>query len=171
VILYAESSAVLAWLLGEDEAEAVRGALAAAEAVLTSELTLIESDRCLHRARAVEGLAEAESSALRQQLERTAAHWTLLTVGPEVVERARGAFPVEPVRTLDALHLATALTVRDALSGLTVLSLDGRVRSNAMNLGFHVLPGQAEDAAGRDAAQTPEGRREPSADREDDPAD
>jgi predicted nucleic acid-binding protein len=140
VIVYAESSAVLAWILGEEEGETVRRTLGAAEAVLTSELTLIEGDRCLHRARAAEGLTEAQSTALRRQLAQAAAHWTLLTVGPEVVERAREPFPVEPVRTLDALHLATAITVRNALGGLTVLSLDRRVRANAAELGFGTLP-------------------------------
>lgn len=49
MILYAESSAVLAWLLGEEMGEPVRQLLAAAEGVVTSELTLLECDRVLHR--------------------------------------------------------------------------------------------------------------------------
>ncbi|MGH9380763.1 MAG: type II toxin-antitoxin system VapC family toxin [Thermoanaerobaculia bacterium] len=152
MIVYAESSAVLSWLLGEAEGEAVRQVLATAEAVVTSELTLIEGERCLIRARIVDGLSEAASTERRDRLERTAAHWTLLTIGPEVVERARAAFPVEPIRTLDALHLATAITAGPAVSDLVVLSLDGRIRTNATKLGFSVLPTPAKDPDVHDPA-------------------
>lgn len=40
--LYAESSAVLAWLLGDEGGSEARERLSAAEMVLTSDLTLIE---------------------------------------------------------------------------------------------------------------------------------
>ncbi|OGP87951.1 MAG: hypothetical protein A2156_01605 [Deltaproteobacteria bacterium RBG_16_48_10] len=49
-------------------------------------------------------------------------------------------FPREPIRTMDALHLASALLLRSAISGLTMLSLDERIRTNALELGFAVLP-------------------------------
>jgi hypothetical protein len=44
-------------------------------------------------------------------------------LGRDIVERARRAFPVEPVRTLDALHLATALVLLEAVADLEMLSL------------------------------------------------
>jgi uncharacterized protein with PIN domain len=49
---------VLAWLFAEPTGEEVRNALGAAERVLTSELTLIECDRVLHRAEALGELSE-----------------------------------------------------------------------------------------------------------------
>ena len=58
----------------------------------------------------------------------------------EVLSRAQRAFPAEPVRTVDALHLASALLVRSATSDLTVLALDGRVRRNGRALGFALSP-------------------------------
>jgi hypothetical protein len=61
-------------------------------------------------------------------------------VSEDVVERARRPFPTEPVRTLDALHLASALVARAAVSELAVLSLDQRVRENAERLGFETVP-------------------------------
>jgi len=57
-----------------------------------------------------------------------------------VLSRARQAFPVEPVRTLDALHLASVLAWDQAIDRLTVVSCDDRVRSNALALGFDVVP-------------------------------
>lgn len=49
-------------------------------------------------------------------------------------------FPAEPVRTLDALHLASALFLNEFVPSLAVLSADDRIRNNAAQLGFAVLP-------------------------------
>lgn len=138
--LYVESSAVLAWLLDESTAPAVRQALSNADIIVASDLTLIESDRVLIRAIAVGELTEAEAADRRARLSTAASHWHVLRIAPEVVERARQPFPGEPIRTLDALHLASALVARAAISGLSLLSLDDRVRSAARKLGIGVLP-------------------------------
>jgi hypothetical protein len=47
---------------------------------------------------------------------------------------------VEPVRTLDAIHLATAAAFRAELDAVVVCSLDQRVRLNARALGLEVSP-------------------------------
>ena len=47
--IYAESSAVLAWLLGERSGPRVRKILRLADLVMASDLVLIESDRLLIR--------------------------------------------------------------------------------------------------------------------------
>ena len=46
--IYAESSAVLAWLLGESAGHRVREVLRRAELVAASDLTLLECDRVLN---------------------------------------------------------------------------------------------------------------------------
>lgn len=138
--LYAESSAVLAWLLDEESGVAVREALAAEQMVVASDLTLIECDRVLHRAATLGELSEADAADRRAHLATVAAHWTLLRIGPEIVERARQPFPGEPIRTLDAIHLASLLVARSALAGLVLLSLDGRVRGAAARLGIQLRP-------------------------------
>ncbi len=144
IAVYAESSAVLAWLLGDDGADASRVALASASAIVTSELTLVECSRALIRAQRTEGMAEAVAAERRGRLLRAAAHWTVLAIGTAVIERASAPFPVEPLRSLDALHLASALLARPALDAVTVLSLDRRIRDNAMQLGFEVAPDRGE---------------------------
>jgi hypothetical protein len=68
----------------------------------------------------------------------------LLAFDEETIERARRSFPAEPVRTLDAVHLASALTARKAMADLAMLSLDGRIRRAADRLGFLLLPSDAE---------------------------
>ena len=138
--LYAESSAVLAWLLGERSGEAVRDILSRADLVIASDLTLIECDRALIRAGRPAARRKAGGADRRGRLSSAAATWHMLRMHSDVAERARQPFPVEPVRTLDALHLASALCARVAVSGLAVLALDERIRSNAQELGFPLLP-------------------------------
>lgn len=146
--LYAESSAVLAWLLGEPRASAVRDCLASAEQVIASDLTLVECDRVLIRAAALDELPEAEAASRRAELNAAAAHWTVLRLGADVVDRARQSFPKEPIRTLDALHLACALAAKAAVADVVLLSLDDHVRANARALGFDLQPADDQPAAG-----------------------
>jgi predicted nucleic acid-binding protein len=140
VNLYAESSAVLAWLLGDTGGEASRKALSAAEVVLASQLTLVECSRVLIRAVRSGRLSEADAADREAVLGRVEGHWTLLGVDAEVIDRARRPFPLEPIRTLDAIHLASALVARAAVPGIALLSLDDRVRQGARHLGFEILP-------------------------------
>jgi len=67
-------------------------------------------------------------------------YWTFMTMDKDVVEGAKSVFPVEPVRSLDALHLASALKARRMLPELSMLTLDQRIRENALPLGFALLP-------------------------------
>lgn len=144
--LYVETSAVAAWLLEEERGHAARSFLAEADAVHASDLALIECDRALRRA-VDAGRITADQSLLLQDLVDTAsAHWTLHAIDAEVVQRSRRSFPFEPVRALDAIHLATALVVRNLRPDLRVLSFDRRVRENAASLGLAPLPDEGVDA-------------------------
>jgi predicted nucleic acid-binding protein len=140
VNIYAESSAVLAWLLGEETGHSVREALQHAELVMASDLTLVECDRVLIHAVTTREIDEATAADRRAHLNAAASHWHLWRVTPDIIERARHPFPAEPIRTLDAIHLASALAVRSAVPGLELLSLDDRIRRAAKQLGFHVHP-------------------------------
>jgi predicted nucleic acid-binding protein len=138
--LYAESSAVLAWLLDEPTGRIVRERLAKADIVIASDLTLIECDRVMIRAAVLADLTEAEAADRRAHLITAAAQWNVLRISEDVVARARQPFPGNPIRTLDAIHLASALVARSVAPGLEVLSLDDRIRAAARNLGFSVQP-------------------------------
>jgi hypothetical protein len=140
VNVYAESSAVLAWLLDEPSAAAVRRLLGASEITVSSDLTLIECDRVLLRAVALKELTEAEAADRHVHLAGAAAHWQILRIASDIVDRARLPFPGEPIRTLDAIHLASLLAGRSAVRGLGLLSLDDRVRNSAKGLGVDVVP-------------------------------
>jgi predicted nucleic acid-binding protein len=138
--LYAESSAVRSWLFGELRSDAVREALAGSELVLASELTLIECERVLVRAIATGRIDEAAAADRRARFRQVSQHWVILGLEPEVSERARRPFPLEPIRTLDALHLAFALLGRSLVPETRLLSLDQRIRACGRELGFEPMP-------------------------------
>jgi predicted nucleic acid-binding protein len=142
VKIYAESSAVLAWLFGEEAASRVRDVLSRADLVMASDLTLVECDRVLIRAVALGEIDEATATDRRAHLNNAAAHWHVLRLSTEIMERARRPFPAEPIRTLDAVHLASALEARTGVGGLDLLSLDDRVRRAGALLGFRLQPAQ-----------------------------
>jgi predicted nucleic acid-binding protein len=138
--LYAETSAVLRWLFNEALANEVLELLRSSAKVVCSRLTLIETHRSLRRAVTLGELRETAAAEVRAVFAQAGARWALLEISSVVSERAEQAFPVEPIRTLDAIHLASALLLRQSIPDLSVLSTDARVRDNASELGFEVLP-------------------------------
>jgi predicted nucleic acid-binding protein len=131
-----ESSALVAALLERDTAELRKIPLGARH--MTSALTLAETGRAILRARAAGRLtAEQERAAVRalRTFERRS---FILDVDRAVLDRVRRPFPVEPIRTLDAIHLATVELLGEAPQLVTVVTRDARVGENASALGFAV---------------------------------
>ena len=62
----------------------------------------------------------------------------LVAVTETVLARVRRPFPVEPIRTLDAVHLATTESLGEPPALITVVTRDLRVRENAEALGYAV---------------------------------
>jgi predicted nucleic acid-binding protein len=127
-------------LLGEARADLVRHTLSRAEIVLASDLTLVECDRILIRRQGAGTLPGAEAIRIHGQLVAAARRWSIMRIEGDVVERARRPFPFEPVRTLDAIHLASAILANTLVADLALLSLDERVRRAGRALGLHVVP-------------------------------
>ena len=79
------------------------------------------------------GLSRSHGDAVRSLLARVA----LLELAPAVLTRALEAFPV-PVRTLDALHLASADFLRAQKQSVRVASYDDRLLQAAKRMGFAI---------------------------------
>ena len=62
----------------------------------------------------------------------------LVSVSDAVLDRVRRPFPVEPIRTLDAVHLATTELLGEPPPLITIVTRDIRVRQNAEALGYSV---------------------------------
>jgi predicted nucleic acid-binding protein len=134
--VYVETSAILSWLFGESTATAVTSAIDEAETVLTSVLTGVEVRRSLIRAEHTGILTPAAATHLLGVFETVSRAWIVVEITPEIRSRASARFPVEPIRSLDAIHLATALELLRAVDELEVLSLDRRIVDNLDPLGL-----------------------------------
>jgi hypothetical protein len=62
----------------------------------------------------------------------------IVAVTDAVLTRAGRPFPVEPVRTLDAVHLATVELLGEPPQLVTIVTRNGRVRVNATAAGYVV---------------------------------
>jgi predicted nucleic acid-binding protein len=133
-IRYIETSALLSALL-EQEPTAKR-ALRAAGHRVTSTLTLAEAHRAIVRARVTGRLGAAQERAVVRALQTFAARCDLVAVTDDVLTRAGRPFPAEPIRTLDAIHLATAELLGEPPALLTIITRDARVRDNAIAMGY-----------------------------------
>ncbi len=134
--IYFETSALLAWLLGEPAAGEVKSHIDNAQSVATSCLTLLEAERALIRGEIQGVLTASDAEKLRGLLARAQSGWVLMEICEEVRMRASRFFPSEPIRTLDAIHLATALVFTRVFPALEILSYDRRIAKNAAALGI-----------------------------------
>jgi predicted nucleic acid-binding protein len=135
-IRYIESSALLAALLERDG-----GALADLRELgvrVTSALTFAEASRAVIRARATGRITPAEERQALRALRTFERRCAVVAVTNDVLSRAGRPFPVEPLRTLDAVHLATAETLGEAPLLVTLVTRDARVRANGRALGYAV---------------------------------
>jgi uncharacterized protein with PIN domain len=143
MIVYAETSAVLSWLLEESRATTVARVLAGATRVISSTLTRIECARTIARGEALGTFTPAAAKELARIYGVVEAGWEQMEIRDAVITKAGDVFPVEPIRALDAIHVASAALAHAEFGPVAMLSLDERVRSNAAALGLTVLPARA----------------------------
>lgn len=139
-LIYLDTSAVIKRVFLEEESIALRDAITdAVEAggrFATSVLTLVEVSR------GVRGRVEKESlSALHQAIARSTDDAAIAPIDERTVESARVIGP--PVlRSLDAIHLATAV----ALGADELWTYDERLAEASVEMGIPVrMPGRATD--------------------------
>ncbi len=133
---YVESSALVAALLERDGA--ARASIRARGRRVTSTLTLAEAARAILRGRAAGRLSETDERAAVRGLQVFARRCDLVGVTDAVLARVARPFPVEPIRTLDAVHLATLEELAEPPALVTIVTRDARVRDNARALGYAV---------------------------------
>jgi uncharacterized protein len=133
---YLETSALLAALLERDAA--ARNALRGKRRRITSALTFAEATRALVRARVAQRLTPADERAGLRWLQAFRRRCDVVAITDAVLARAGRPFPVEPIRTLDALHLATAELLGEPPQLVTIVTRDSRVIDNARALGYVV---------------------------------
>ncbi|HDQ13806.1 MAG TPA: PIN domain-containing protein [Sediminispirochaeta sp.] len=134
MVAYVDTSVLLRHiLLGDSSIKH----LLACERIISSELLEIESRRVIHRYR-IDGEIDDEGFVkANTRLNEILSGISLLALSSAVKKRAMGAFPVH-VKTLDALHIASALVYTDTSPEQTVLifSYETGLNRCAYALGF-----------------------------------
>lgn len=122
-MIYLDTSVALAHLLAEDKTPPER---LWDESLVASRLLEYELWTRIN----ARGLAGSHGDLVRALLDRVA----LLALAPEVLARALDPFPV-PLRTLDALHLASIEFLRDRRQSVALASYDERLLASARAIG------------------------------------
>jgi predicted nucleic acid-binding protein len=134
---YVETSALLRVIL---EGDGPLQQLLLAGTCYTSALTFAEAGRAIRRARSTGRLDPAGAQSARRRVAEFEGWSEVIPIGEGVLRATGEELPIEPVRTLDAIHLATMQLLAETLPNLEVVSTDDRVRENARALGIDVLP-------------------------------
>ncbi len=124
MIRYVESSAFMKLIVDEPETAALREELGDPSVRSSSELTIVETSRAAARLDGDAGLARARAALLTT---------AFVPISRPVIERAARLDPVE-LRSLDAIHVATALEMADPQ--LVFYSYDERTLAAARTTGL-----------------------------------
>jgi predicted nucleic acid-binding protein len=127
-MIYVDTSVALAHLLAEDRYPPASfwGQPLVSSRLLTYEVWTRINAR---------GLSRSHGELARALLLRVA----FVEMAPPILARALEPFPA-PVRTLDALHLASMLFLRDAGQTVQLASYDDRLSAAARKLGIDTSP-------------------------------
>jgi len=127
-LIYLDASALVKLIVMEPESGALLAFLRSRPDRLSSALSLTEVPRALRRAQF--------GGAARRRAQRLLARLALVDVDRRILSAAVALAPAA-LRTLDAIHLATALAVREDLAGL--VTYDRRLAAAAERLDLEVV--------------------------------
>ena len=132
---YIDSSVLLRIVLGE------KGALRSWRRIarpISSEIIRVECLRVIDRARIRYGLDERVVAERRAAVLEQLTGFEIVPLDPSVLERAADPFPTL-IGSLDALHLTSALAVRNRVRDLKFATHDEELGMAAQAVGFAVI--------------------------------
>jgi hypothetical protein len=137
--IYLDASALVKLFVPEQGSEVLNEALVGAKDVIVSDLAMTEMASALGRRTREGRLTLAESRRLYREAEKLAASCGPAELTPSIHRRAERLLLLSqdvPLRTLDALHVATALDAEAA----TLVTYDPCLRDAAAAQGLFVAP-------------------------------
>jgi uncharacterized protein len=128
MILYIDTSALVKRYLNEDGTEAVMSLCLEAEALAISEVGYAETLAAFYR-KSREGVIDAK--ALRKAIQEFKSEWETMatvSVGGPVNQRVEALIATHGLRGFDAIHLASAVVLKDqGIKDLVFLAADQRL--------------------------------------------
>ena len=131
--VYIDASVLLRLVLGEPNALETWQTLTP----VSSELIRVECLRVIDRAAVSLRMSDEETARHRADVLEALATFRLIAVSTSILHRAADPFPTA-LGTLDAIHLATAITLRDELPELSLATHDRELATAARAIGLTV---------------------------------
>lgn len=135
MIVYVDTSVVLRIFLREPDPIEIWGRWSKA---YSSALWRVEALRTVDRLRLMHEISDAEVADLVRDIQITHETFAIHPVTDRILKRAGETFPTV-VGTLDAIHLATALSIREIEAVDALLTHDFQLATAARSLGFAVM--------------------------------
>jgi hypothetical protein len=140
-VIYLEASTLLELYLGQARAQDARAILATPEEKVASWVLAIEVPVVLRRIAASGGVDRDALEALLARFDADLARLSLRSDLERVAARVRLDARLARCRSLDAIHVASALLLREETAlPVVVASLDDRVREVARSVGLAIVP-------------------------------
>jgi predicted nucleic acid-binding protein len=133
--VYVDTSVVLRILLREPNPVKIWGQWNKA---YSSALWRVEALRTVDRLRLAHEISDSEVAELVREIKITHETFAIHPVTNQIFQRASETFPTV-VGTLDAIHLATALSIREIENIDYLLTHDSQLATAARSLGFDVM--------------------------------
>lgn len=136
MVAYLDSSLLLRHILLAEQAAILHAWQC--DQVVTSELTVIECRRVIHRYRLSAELDDQGFLTATRRLDRALGGVLVLALSEEVKRRAMGSFPVV-IKTLDALHISSAVAYAErytTVPSMLLFSYDRGMNRAAAVLGL-----------------------------------
>jgi predicted nucleic acid-binding protein len=133
--VYVDTSVVLRILLREPKPVGIWGQWNKA---YSSGLWRVETLRTVDRLRLAHEISDFEVAELVHEIQITHATFAIHPVTNQIFQRASETFPTV-VGTLDAIHLATALSIREIENIDYLLTHDSQLATAGRSLGFEVM--------------------------------
>ena len=138
-LAYFDTSVLVKNYVREAGSSRVRALLTSYE-FLSSAITTIELQSALQRRRRQREITQANYNSIVSRLANDRLYWQLVEVVPQVLSKAEELLKTENVRTLDAIHLASAMIIQDFFpTPLPFISADERQLAAAQNCKLSVI--------------------------------
>ena len=139
MILCLETSSLVKLYVREEDSEAVKKAVGAADAVAVSILAYAEARDAFARKRREQGISEAAHTAIKEALSGDWPHYFVLNLADRTVKAAGDLSEKHSLRGFDALHLASAIDLRSSgAPSVHFLTADSRLGEAARLEGFEI---------------------------------
>lgn len=136
--LYLDTSALLKAFVSEDGTAEVRAWMRMAEVHVSSAIAALETASALARLRREGGSGSATGQAWKA-FEEAWKDCAQVQVDEVLAEAAR-LIASHPLRSLDAIHLASALRIQGSGHSIHFACFDDRLRAAALEEGLEILP-------------------------------